>query len=157
MAAIELNVVSGKFKSTYNWIMCVVGGRYSVTLQELQEQVLQLPLKDRWQLVQQLLGSIQEETIGVGLPLADEQAFPQIQYRVSNSGQTSASIKGTGIRVQTIIVANTRWDWDVSKIAEEYDLSTTQVSEALRFYEAYKAEIDTAIAAEVALEAAAHA
>lgn len=124
-----------------------------MTLQELQEQVLQLPLKDRWQLVQQLLGSIQQETLGTDFPLDDEQAFPQIQYRTGASGQANASIKGTGIRVQTIVVANIEWAWDVGKIAEEYDLSTTQVSEALRFYEAYKAEIDDAIAAEVVLEA----
>lgn len=128
-----------------------------MTLQELQEQVLQLPLKDRWQLVQQLLGSIQQETLEGSLPLADKYAFSQIQYRTGSSGQANASIKDTGIRVQTIVIANTDWHWDVSKIAEEYGLSTTQVSEALRFYEAHKAEIDDAISAEVALEAAAHA
>ena len=128
-----------------------------MTLQELQEQVLQLPLKDRWQLVQQLLGSIQQETLETGLPIADEQAFPQIQYRTGSSGQANASIKNTGIRVQTIVIAKVDWAWDVSKIAEEYELSPTQVSEALRFYEAHKAEIDDEIAAEVALEAAAHA
>lgn len=126
-----------------------------MTLQELQEQVLQLPLKDRWQLVQQLLGSIQQETLGAGLPLADEQAFPQIQYRVGTSGQVNASIKGAGIRVKTIVIAKTDWNWDVSKIAEEYDLSPAQVSETLRFYEAHKVEIDAEIASEGALEAAA--
>lgn len=131
--------------------------RYSVTLQELQEQVLQLPLKDRWQLVQQLLGSIQQETLEGSLPLVDEPTFPQIQYRPGSSGQANASIKGTGIRVQTVVIANTDWHWDVSKIAEEYSLSPVQVSEALQFYEAHKAEIDDAISAEVALEAAAHA
>ena len=136
--------------------MCIQEGRYSVTLQALQEQILQLPLKDRWQLVQQLLGSIQQETLETGLPITDEQAFPQIQHRTGRSGQANASIKGTGIRVQTIVIAKTDWAWDVNKIAEEYDLSSTQISEALRFYEAHKAEINDAIAAEVALEAAAH-
>lgn len=89
----------------------------------------------------------------MSFPLADEQAFPQIQYRTGSSGQANASIKGTGIRVQTIAIANTDWAWDISKIAEEYGLSPTQVSEALRFYEAHKAEIDDAIRAEVNLEA----
>ncbi|MGD1858168.1 MAG: DUF433 domain-containing protein [Leptolyngbyaceae cyanobacterium] len=129
-----------------------------MTLQELQEQVLQLPLKERWQLVQRLLGSIQQETTGADLSLADAQTFPQLQYRTGTSGQTNVSIKGKGIRVQTIVVANTDWNWDANKIAEEYDLSTTQVLEALRFYEAHKTEIDDAIAAEVASEEeAAHA
>ncbi|MBT9316254.1 DUF433 domain-containing protein [Leptothoe spongobia] len=126
-----------------------------MTLQELQERVLQLPLQDRWQLVQQLLGSIQQETLEIGLPLNDEQAFPQIQYWTGTSGQANASIKGTGIRVQTIVIANTEWAWDVNKIAEEYDLSPAQVAEALRFYEAHKAEINDAISSGVALEAAA--
>lgn len=124
-----------------------------MTLQELHEQVLQLPLKDRWQLVQLLLSSIQQETLGVGLPLADEQAFPQIQYRTGSSGQANASIKATGIRVQTIVIANTDWAWDISKIAQEYDLSPTQVSEALRFYEVHKEQMDGAIRTEVNLEA----
>ncbi|MBD2442914.1 hypothetical protein H6G25_06810 [Dolichospermum sp. FACHB-1091] len=34
-----------------------------MTLQELQKQVLQLPMSDRWQLVQTVLESIQQETI----------------------------------------------------------------------------------------------
>ena len=127
-----------------------------MTLQELQAQVLQLPLKERWQLVQQVLGSIQQETLGSGLSLEHEQTFPQIQYRMGTSGQASASIKGTGVRVQTIVIATADWSWDVSKIADEYDLSREQVSEALRFYEAHKAEIDDAISSEAALEAASY-
>ena len=34
-----------------------------MTLQELQNQVLALPLNDRWRLVQSLLRSIQQETL----------------------------------------------------------------------------------------------
>ena len=108
-----------------------------MTLQELQAKVLQLPLKERWQLVQQLLSSIEQETLGSGLTLEYEQAFPQIHYRMGASGQASASIKDTSIRIQTIVIAQADWGWDVSKIADEYDLSTAQVSEALRFYEAH--------------------
>ncbi|MFN6569391.1 hypothetical protein [Dendronalium sp. ChiSLP03b] len=33
-----------------------------MTLQELQKQALQLPISDRWQLVQTLLESLQRET-----------------------------------------------------------------------------------------------
>ncbi|MFB2770390.1 hypothetical protein ACE1AT_14025 [Pelatocladus sp. BLCC-F211] len=33
-----------------------------MTLQELQKQVLRLPISDRWQLVQTLLESLQQET-----------------------------------------------------------------------------------------------
>ena len=34
-----------------------------MTLQELQNQVLKLPTKDKWQLVQALLSAIQQDTI----------------------------------------------------------------------------------------------
>ncbi|MBS9384414.1 MAG: hypothetical protein PX483_04710 [Nostocales cyanobacterium LE14-WE4] len=34
-----------------------------MTLQELQKQVLQLPMNERWQLVRTVLESIQQETI----------------------------------------------------------------------------------------------
>ena len=34
-----------------------------IKLQELQEQVLELPIKERWTLVQTLLVSIQQETL----------------------------------------------------------------------------------------------
>lgn len=33
-----------------------------MTLQELQKQVLQLPIRDRWRLVQSVLNSIEKET-----------------------------------------------------------------------------------------------
>ena len=45
----------------------------------------------------------------------------------------------------------------MSKLADEYDLSTAQVSEALRFYEAHQAEIDDAIASQAELETATYA
>ncbi|MBD2385132.1 hypothetical protein [Cylindrospermum sp. FACHB-282] len=34
-----------------------------IRLQELQEQVLKLPIKERWHLVQTVLASIQQETL----------------------------------------------------------------------------------------------
>lgn len=40
-----------------------------MTLQELQNQVLQLPIGDRWRLVQSVLTSIQQETL-VSIPLS---------------------------------------------------------------------------------------
>ncbi len=124
-----------------------------MTLQELQDQVLQLPLRDRWQLVQYLLSSIQQETLNIDLP---DAAFPQIELRVGSSDLAQTIIKGTGVRVQTIVIANADWGWDVGKIAEEYSLSSDQVAAALMFYEVHKTKIDGVIASEVALETAAH-
>jgi uncharacterized protein (DUF433 family) len=115
-----------------------------VTSQELQNRVLQLPLHERWQLVQQILTSIQRETVFSGFPSGEELTFQHIQYRTGSSGETSPVIKGTRIRVQTL----------ASRIAEEYDLSEAQVTEALRFYELHKAEIEAAISSEMAFAAA---
>lgn len=47
-----------------------VNERSAMTLQELQAQVLKLPVHDRWQLVQSTLASIQQETV----PLPADQA-----------------------------------------------------------------------------------
>jgi hypothetical protein len=46
-----------------------------MTLQELQDQVLQLPISDRWQLVQSLLSSIQQETLLSSPPNLNENSF----------------------------------------------------------------------------------
>ena len=51
-----------------------------MTLQELQKQVLQLPMNDRWQLVQTVLESIQQETISPHLQSTYkliQNAFPK--------------------------------------------------------------------------------
>lgn len=39
-----------------------------MTLQELQNQALRLPIGDRWRLVQSLLSSIQQETLSFSSP-----------------------------------------------------------------------------------------
>ena len=39
-----------------------------MTLQELQNQALELPIGDRWRLVQSLLSSIQQETLLISSP-----------------------------------------------------------------------------------------
>jgi hypothetical protein len=42
-----------------------------MTLPQLQIQALQLPIGDRWRLVQSLLSSIQQETLGLSQPNTD--------------------------------------------------------------------------------------
>ncbi len=39
-----------------------------MTLQEMQNQAMQLSISDRWRLVQTLLGSIQQETLSLNSP-----------------------------------------------------------------------------------------
>jgi uncharacterized protein (DUF433 family) len=77
--------------------------------------------------------------------------FPDIVYRRGASGAFSPVLRGTGIRVQTIVIASL--DMTLSEIANDYDLTAeAQVHEPLSFYEAHRMEIDAVIQAEAALE-----
>jgi uncharacterized protein (DUF433 family) len=67
---------------------------------------------------------------------------------VGVSRQPTPVIRGTGIRVQTIVIASQAWAHSVAQIAEEWPLSERQVTEALAFYAAHRAEIDADIEAE---------
>lgn len=59
----EEEIKPAKFKRLKQPKMTVEDcGEKLMTLQELQNQALQLPINDRWRLVQLLLSSIQQET-----------------------------------------------------------------------------------------------
>lgn len=49
-----------------------------MTLQELQERALQLPVSDRWRLVQSLLNSIQQETLSSIAPNPTINSFADL-------------------------------------------------------------------------------
>ena len=80
----------------------------------------------------------------------DSQNFPNITYRRGASGTVSPVLQGTGIRVQTIVIAFQ--NMTIAEIAKDYDLTEAQVQEALRFYETNRSEIDTHIQDEASLE-----
>ena len=84
----------------------------------------------------------------------DDPEFPQITYRRGASGVPTPYLRGTGIRVQTIVTTAKTWETEVSEIADNYDLSNKQVREALAFYNVHQQEIDQAIAYEEAQESA---
>ena len=83
----------------------------------------------------------------------DDPGFPEITYRLGASGTPTPVVRGTGIRVQTLVVAHQQERRSVAKIADEYPLTPSQVKEALSFYAAHQAEIDRALEAERTLEA----
>ncbi len=82
----------------------------------------------------------------------DDPAFPHVTYRRGAAGQPVPVLRGTGIRVQTIVVAAQHWGMSAAEIAVEYGLSEAQVSDVLAFYEDHRSEVDSAIAAEQVLE-----
>ena len=48
-----------------------------MTLEELQKQVLQLPINDRWRLVQSVLNSIEQETQASNSPLPKVESIAE--------------------------------------------------------------------------------
>jgi len=64
----------------------------------------------------------------------DDPRFPHVVYRRSVSGQPVAKIRGTNIRVQTIVIAHRDWGLSVSQIAENYDLAESQIEDVIAFY-----------------------
>jgi uncharacterized protein (DUF433 family) len=84
----------------------------------------------------------------------DDPRFPHVTYRVGAAGQPTPVLRGTGIRVQTIVIANHTWGMSPVEVAADYDLYLAQVQDALAFYEQHRAEIDANIQAEEDMEAA---
>jgi uncharacterized protein (DUF433 family) len=96
------------------------------------------------------------EKVGTLSHRLDDPAFPHITYRRGASGTPTAMVRGTGIRVQTLVVAAHTWGLAPVQIAAEYDVPVTQVQEALAFYTCHQGEIDAELATEAAHEAAGH-
>ncbi|MBL7163447.1 MAG: DUF433 domain-containing protein [Anaerolineales bacterium] len=92
------------------------------------------------------------EKVGALNQILDDPGFPQITYRRGAAGTPTPVLRGKGIRVQTIVGAVQYWELSPEEIASDYDLTKAQVQESLDFYEAHRAEIDAAIAAEENLE-----
>jgi uncharacterized protein (DUF433 family) len=82
----------------------------------------------------------------------DDLRFPHVAYRRGASGRPEPVLRGTGIRIQTIVVAHRLWSLDPAEIAANYDLSPEQVTDALAFYEAHRGEIEASLAEEQASE-----
>ena len=84
----------------------------------------------------------------------DDPAFPQVTYRRGASGVPMPVLRGTGVRVQTVVLASRNWGMTEAEIAEDYGLKRAQVRGALGFYEAHRREIDRSIEDEAGFEAA---
>ena len=64
-------------------------------------------------------------------------------------------MRGTRLRVQTVVIAAQKWGFSPNQIATEYDLSEDRVNDVLAFfYATHHQEIDASIAAEQIIEAA---
>jgi len=70
------------------------------------------------------------------------KSFPHLTYRRGAAGQPTPVVRGTGIRVQTIVTAAQHWGMSPAEIATEYRLTEPQVTECLAYYAARPAEFE---------------
>lgn len=127
--------------------------RYPLNLPEqLKKEAEHFANQQGVSLNQFIMWSVAEKVGSLNQAL-DDSRFPQITYKRGTAGTPVPVLRGTGIRVQTIVLASKNWALPVVQIAEDYELSKPQVEEALAFYEAHQAEIDAMISAEEKLEA----
>jgi uncharacterized protein (DUF433 family) len=126
--------------------------RYPLNLpRQLKEEAERWAADQGVSLNQFILWAVSEKVGALNQNL-DVPTFPSITYRRGASGRPHAVLRKTGIRVQTIVTAHQSWGWSPAQIAEEYELASDQVTEALSFYEVHRQEIDLDIAAESMLE-----
>ncbi len=78
----------------------------------------------------------------------DDPHFPDITYRSATSGRPTPVLRGTRIRVQTLVVESQQRHLSAERLAEKYHLTYAQVQEALDFYAAHRHDIDAAIQTE---------
>lgn len=92
------------------------------------------------------------EKVGASKLELDDPEFPGIAYRRGAADRPTPVLRGTRIRVQTLVTCHVAWKMSFARIAQEYDLTEDRAREALAFYTAHKVEINAAIAAEAQLE-----
>jgi uncharacterized protein (DUF433 family) len=126
--------------------------RYPLNLPaKLKQEAEQWAANQGVSLNQFILWSVAEK-VGTLKQSVDDPAFPRVTYRRGAAGQPVPVLRGTGIRIQTVVVAAQNWDLTPDQTAAQYGLTETQVKEALAFYEAHRAEIDADLAVEQAME-----
>ncbi|MCB0029231.1 MAG: DUF433 domain-containing protein [Anaerolineales bacterium] len=125
--------------------------RYSLNLPTQLKQVAEeWAARQGVSLNQFILWAVSEKVGALDQQL-DTPEFPQITYRRGAAGYPTPVIRGTGIRVQSLVIAHNHWQLSVAEIAEEYGLRQAQVEEALAFYAAHRPEVDAMIAIEDSL------
>lgn len=88
------------------------------------------------------------EKVGALNQQLDDSDFPQITYRRGASGVPTPVLRGTGIRVQAIVIAHEQWKMSSAAIAAQYRLPVAQIEEALAFFAAHRVEIESQLALE---------
>jgi uncharacterized protein (DUF433 family) len=122
--------------------------RYALNLPiQLKQEAEALATEQGVSLNQFILWAVSEKVGGLRQRLDDPQ-HPHITYRRSAQGQPQPVVRGSGIRVQTLVIATRDWGMSSQEVATEYGLTQAQVQDALAFYAAHTQEITAQIARE---------
>lgn len=125
--------------------------RYALNLPvSLKREAEELASRQGISLNQFIMWSVSEKVTSLRQEL-DDLNFPGITYRRGASGWVTPFLRGTGIRVQTIVI-DTQAGIKPEEIAAEFELGPQRVQEALAFYHAHQSEIDANIRLERKLE-----
>src|SRR3954447_22025640 len=96
--------------------------RYPLNLPlDLHQAAAQLAARQGISLNQFILWSVAEK-VGELRRSLDDPAFPGITYRRGATGLPTPVVRGTGIRVQTIVLAAQHWGMSRDEIAADYGL-----------------------------------
>jgi len=126
--------------------------RYALNLPvELKHEAERIAEKQGVSLNQFILWSVAEKVGELKEGLSDAN-FPNITYCRGAAGIPTPMLRGTGIRVQTIVIDAQQWGMTPAQVAAEFDLPESLMKEALAFYAAHRIEMDAAMQAEKNLE-----
>jgi uncharacterized protein (DUF433 family) len=121
--------------------------RYALNLPaNLKSEAEELATRQGISLNQFIMWSVSEKVASLRQAL-DDPNFPGITYRRGASGWVTPILRGTGIRVQTIVMCLSM-GMSPEQIATEYELDGSRIREVKAFYTAHRPEIDASIQVE---------
>ena len=125
--------------------------RYALNLPvNLKREAEEMASRQGISLNQFIMWSVSEKVAALRQEL-DDPDFPGITYQRGASGWVMPVIRGTRIRVQTVVV-DAEMGLTPEQIAAEYDLDVNRIREAQAFYTAHRLEIDHEVRTEKHLE-----
>jgi len=126
--------------------------RYPLNLPlDLKKEAEEWAARQKVSLNQFILWAVAEK-VGALRQGLDDPEYPLVTYQRGAAGIPTPVIRGTGVRVQTVVIADQDWVLTPEQISDELGLRPDQVSEARAFYKAHQVEIDAAIQHERTLE-----
>ena len=126
-------------------------GRYALNLPaDLKGKAEDWAARQGVSLNQFILWAVAEK-VGTLSQALDDPRFPRITYRRGASGAPTPVLRGSAIRVQTVVL-DAEQGLTPGETAAEYGVSEAQVREAHAFYEAHRHEVDASMQAEGELE-----